>query len=76
MPKFDGTGPMGLGPGSGWGRGPCGMGRRRGFGGGFGRFWKFGSQVTPKEEKDILKEEAEALEEDLKAIKERLAQLK
>jgi hypothetical protein len=29
MPGFDGTGPSGQGPGSGWGQGPCG--RRRGF---------------------------------------------
>ncbi|MFW6123166.1 MAG: DUF5320 domain-containing protein [Thermodesulfobacteriota bacterium] len=40
MPRFDGTGPWGAGPGSGWGRGPCGTGRRRGFGayggGGYG----------------------------------------
>lgn len=31
MPGYDGTGPMGAGPGTGWGRGPCGAGRRRGF---------------------------------------------
>ena len=51
MPGMDGTGPMGLGPGTGWGRGGCtgytpqgrpfqprgrGMGRGRGFGRGFG----------------------------------------
>lgn len=37
MPRYDGTGPWGQGPGSGWGLGPCGFGRRRGYGGGFGR---------------------------------------
>jgi Family of unknown function (DUF5320) len=31
MPGFDGTGPSGQGPGTGWGQGPCGVGRRRGF---------------------------------------------
>jgi len=31
MPGFDGTGPSGQGPGTGWGQGPCGAGRRRGF---------------------------------------------
>jgi hypothetical protein len=31
MPGFNGTGPSGLGPGTGWGQGPCGAGRRRGF---------------------------------------------
>lgn len=41
MPDFDGTGPMGAGPGNGRGLGPCGAGWRRGFGRsrgfGFGR---------------------------------------
>lgn len=74
MPRFDGTGPLGFGPGTGWGLGPCGagMGWRRGFGRGFGwrRFY------TRKEESEVLKEETEILEEELKAIKERLAELK
>lgn len=43
MPRYDGTGPWGQGPGTGWGLGPCGVGRRRGYGGGFGRgAWGFG----------------------------------
>jgi Family of unknown function (DUF5320) len=47
MPGFDRTGPMGQGPGTGWGLGPCGAGRRRGggqfWGRGFGRgAWGFG----------------------------------
>ena len=42
MPGRDGTGPMGTGPMSGWGRGWCGRGRACGYGGfyggrGFGR---------------------------------------
>ena len=80
MPRYDGTGPLGSGPGTGWGLGPCGagMGWRRGggFGRGLGRFWRFGSQITKKEEKEMLEEETKALEDELKAIKERLAQLK
>lgn len=80
MPRFDGTGPLGLGPSTGWGMGPCGvgmgMGWRRGFGRGFGRFWKFGYQITKKEEKEVLEEEVEILEDELKAIKERLAEIK
>jgi hypothetical protein len=52
------------------------MGSRRGFGRGFGRFWRFGSQITKKEEKEILQEEAKDLEGELKAVKERLAELK
>jgi hypothetical protein len=45
MPRFDGTGPLGFGPGTGWGLGPCGGGmtwrgfarRSLGTGGGWGR---------------------------------------
>jgi len=78
MPRYDGTGPLGFGPGTGWGLGPCGtgIGWRRGFGRGFGRFWRFGPQITRKEEKQVLEEEVEILENELKAIKERLAELK
>lgn len=78
MPRFNGTGPLGFGPGTGWGLGPCGlgMGWRRGWGRGFGRFWRFGPQITRKEEKEVLEEEAKILEDELKAIKEHLAELK
>jgi hypothetical protein len=74
MPRFDGTGPLGFGPGTGWGMGPCGagMGWRRGFGREFG----LRRLYTKKEESEILKEEVEILEEELKAIKERLSELK
>lgn len=87
MPRFDGTGPLGFGPGTGWGMGPCGagMGWRRGSGRGFGRrrFWgnpyqpyPYQPQITKKEETEMLAEEAEALEEELKEIKKYLAELK
>jgi hypothetical protein len=47
MPRGDGTGPRGLGPGTGWGSGPCGAGMGRGFGRGMGwRRWRF-TQLTP-----------------------------
>lgn len=75
MPKQDETGPLGMGAGTGWGLGPCGMGFKRGFGRGFGRFWKFGPQVAPKDEKEFLENEAKVLEEDLKAVKDRLNEL-
>lgn len=70
MPRFDGTGPFGFGPGTGWGRGPCGrgMGQRRGFG--YRRFF------TKKEESEMLKQEIEDTEEELKAMKELLSELK
>ncbi|MDD5753085.1 MAG: cytoplasmic protein [Candidatus Pacebacteria bacterium] len=67
MPKYDGTGPLGQGPGTGWGMGPCcGYGMRRGG----RRFY------TKQEEKELLEEEVKTLEEELQAIKERLAELK
>jgi hypothetical protein len=51
MPGFDGTGPGGYGPGTGWGMGPCGRGMafRRGFGcgGGRGRGRGFGMGFGP-----------------------------
>lgn len=82
MPRFDGTGPFGFGPGTGWGLGPCsaGMAFRRGLRRRFypNRFF----MRTPyfpldkKEEKELLEEELEILEEEIKAIKERLNQLK
>jgi len=91
MPRFDGTGPWGFGPGTGWGLGPCGAGmawrrgRGRGLGRGFGwrRFWDYPygaypyqPQITKKEEKEILEDEVADLEEELKTIKARLAELK
>jgi hypothetical protein len=86
MPRFDGTGPLGLGPGTGWGLGPCGAGLawRRGWGRGFGwrRFWRFPwffsypERITKKEELEVLVEEAEALKEELKEINKRIAELK
>jgi len=77
MPRFDRTGPLGFGSGTGWGLGPCGGGGAwgRGFGRGFGRFWRFGSQITDKEEKDVLKNGVKSLEDELRAVKERLAEL-
>jgi len=77
MPKFDKTGPRGLGPKTGKGLGPC-----NGFasyimsrGGGFGRFWRFGTEITPKEEKQILEEEIAVLQEELQACQSRLKKL-
>ena len=67
MPKQDGNGPVGMGPGTGWGRGPCGAGqgcgRKFNQGFSFRRFW------TKSEEKEML-------ENEMKGIKERLDELK
>lgn len=78
MPKYNGTGPAGRGPGTGRGMGPCGggtaRGRRdagRGQGVGWRRFLR-----NPFNSATSEKEEAEILEEELKDIKSRLSQIK
>ena len=82
MPRFDGTGPRGLGPMTGRGLGPCGLGLGRG--GGYGRgFWCGcpmcgyypGKKLTQDEEKDLLKEEMEELNREKEAIEKRLGEL-
>ena len=70
MSRFNGTGPRGMGPGSGWGMGPCGFGCGRGRGFGGRQFF------SRKEESEILTDEIEDLENEIKAIKERVAELK
>ena len=57
MPGYDGSGPRGFGPMTGWGRGPCGSGAGRfnragglGFGGGrggWGRGFRRGGGAGP-----------------------------
>ena len=83
MPRQNGTGPMGYGPGTGRGMGPCGGGMawgRRAGGRGFGwrRFWGYypAPSVNKKEEAEILNEEAQILEDELKAVKARLEEIK
>jgi len=73
MPKLDGTGPAGQGPGTGRRLGSCGAGIRRGWGGcgfGFRRFF------SPKNELIALEGEEKMLEEELVAIREEKAALK
>ena len=87
MPRRDGTGPMGMGPMTGWGMGPCGwLAGRRGYGRDTGR--RYGNftefyptypherNLTKKEEVEILEDEAQYLEEELKDIKARLTKLR
>jgi len=88
MPRFDGTGPLGMGPGTGWGMGPCGAGRAwrrgwvRGLGYGRGFGWRrygaypYQTQITKKEKKEMLEEELKFLKEEMKEIENRLAELK
>jgi len=87
MPRFDGTGPLGYGPGTGWGLGPCGGGMaygRRGGGGrlvrrglgigqGFGwrRFWGYYPNSVPSK-----KEEREMLSEEAGLLEQELKAIK
>lgn len=89
MPGLDGTGPLGLGPGTGWGRGRCGVAGRRFFGRGrwfcgWGpaagwwprwRFWSGPAGGPFPGEKEILEQEKARLEQELEAINQRLANL-
>ena len=45
MPGFNGTGPAGMGPMTGWGMGQCGTGQRRTLGRGSGRGMGFGRGI-------------------------------
>lgn len=82
MPRFDGTGPAGLGPGTGWGLGPCGAGRawRRGFRPGFGygrglgwrRPWGYPFWGYYPASALTKKEETELLSEEAEALEEEL----
>ncbi|KKS91330.1 MAG: hypothetical protein UV67_C0031G0008 [Parcubacteria group bacterium GW2011_GWC1_43_12] len=72
MPKFDGSRPWGMGPGTGWGNGPCcgGAGWRKGGAGmGLRRFY------NKKEEKEDIEGEIKVMEEDLQALRERLSEI-
>ena len=63
MPGFDGTGPQGMGPGTGRGMGKCGGGMKRGS---FGRGYSMGMGW---QQQPISKED------EIKALKERLSML-
>ena len=81
MPGFDGTGPWGMGPGTGWGLGPCGGGRawRRGFGRGwFGRGRGFGwrwwwMDYSPQDELEFLKNQKEYIEQRINELENELS---
>jgi len=79
MPFGDGTGPLGAGSKTGWGRGRCagamgfgrGMSIRRWFGG-------WGGQpggVNAPDEKGLLERQAGMLQDQLEAVKRRLGEL-
>lgn len=79
MPRFDGTGPQGMGPGTGRGMGPCmNMGLRRGMGlgAGFGRgrqWWSgYGQSMTNNDKKSALEEYRKDLEAELEEVNKSL----
>jgi hypothetical protein len=70
MPRFDGTGPFGMGPMTGRGFGPCGFGFgwRKKFG---GRSWpqtKNQTTATLEEYKKALEEELDDVTQELKGL--------
>ena len=75
MPRRNGTGPLGIGAGTGWGLGPCGGGMRRGWGCWSGGF-KSRRFASPKDELVALEYEEKMFEEGLSAIHEEKATLK
>ena len=81
MPGFDGTGPWGMGPGTGWGLGPCGRGFafrrgfRRGFGPGFGRGfgWRWWGNYSLQDELEFLKSQKEFLEQRINELENEIS---
>lgn len=78
MPRMDGTGPMGLGAGTGFGRGICAgnSGVRKGmqFGHGFGRRMGL-CRMQPENTKDRLLARKSMLQGELKTVDEELAKM-
>jgi len=76
MPRYDRTGPIGAGPGTGRGFGPCGFGRRRGADRGLGRYfpcWDW--PETKEDQKNALEDYQKALEEELEDVKKEAEEL-
>jgi len=88
MPGFDGTGPWGLGPGTGWGLGPCGggyafrRGFRRGFGPGpwfgwgrgWGWRWWWRMNYSLEDELEFLKQQRDYIEQRIKELEDEISQ--
>jgi len=76
MPRFDGTGPMGTGPGDGRGFGPCGLGLgwRKRFGAkrGLGRYFCWNWPQNKNDQKQALADYQKALEEEMDDVKKEL----
>jgi len=78
MPRFNGTGPAAVGPGTGRGMGPCGAGRRwqRGFDSCCLQGYSLRNYALPKNQRAALDNEEKMLEEALVAVREEKASLK
>lgn len=68
MPRYDGTGPMGMGAMTGRSMGPCGGGM--GWGRSCGRAMGWRRFYSPKNELSALEQEEKMLETELEAIRE------
>jgi hypothetical protein len=72
MPRFDQTGPTGMGPMTGRGFGPCGLGlgwrKRFGPGRGLGRYFGWSDPQTEGDKKKALAEYKKALKEELEDV--------
>ena len=72
MPKFDGTGPMGQGTGTGRGLGTCGVGNGIGRGclGGYGQGRRrYRRYISPKNELSALENDERTLLEELEIVR-------
>ena len=82
MPRQDGTGPQGYGPGTGGGFGPCGAGLQRGLGRDYGRGFRqrFAPMqspvITEVQEKEFLEQELQTVEAEKQGIEKRLKELR
>jgi len=76
MPQYNGTGPIGQGPGTGRGLGPCGRGGRNGIGCFGKRGFGFRQFISPKNNIEALENEEKILEEELAVIREEKKALK
>lgn len=82
MPRRDKTGPLGMGPRTGWGMGPCeaGYGPGLGWGRGYGRvmcgwFWRKYQSMPKNERRELLKSEIEDLKQELEMTKKELDEI-
>jgi len=82
MPRFDGTGPCGMGPRTGRGMGHCGRGlgmgfhgRHHGYGRGLGRYFGGNNPQTKEEKVEDAKAYKKALQEEIEDIDKELSDL-